>query len=79
MSGYVYAGVPSPLGMYDDLHHQRKTERLRALFEAGVPVIASGDGLTATPAPNSSPRPPRDTWNDSAPVDGDGELGAAEW
>lgn len=77
MSGYVYAGAPSPLGMFDDLATQRKTQRLRELFEAGVPVIASGDGSTATPAPNSGPRPPRDEWEESAPAPG--VLGTAEW
>jgi len=34
--------------------------------------------VTATPAPASAPRPPRDPWEDSAPVD-DGGLDTAEW
>lgn len=66
---YVYAGAPNPRGMFNTPEAQEQAERLRTLFETGVPVIASMDGLTVTPAPNPTPRPERHTL----------ELGVTEW
>lgn len=48
MSGYVYAGAPNPRGIYNTVEAQKRADRLHDLFKAGVPVTASGDGLSFT-------------------------------
>lgn len=48
MSGYVYAGAPNPRGMFNSPEIEAKADRLHDLFTAGVPVTASGDGLSFT-------------------------------
>ena len=46
MSGYVYAGAPNVRGNHNAAEAQQRADRLRDLFEAKVPVTASGDGLS---------------------------------
>lgn len=48
MSGYVYAGAPNVRGIYSSPEIEAKADRLHDLFTAGVPVTASGDGLSFT-------------------------------
>lgn len=48
MSGYVYAGAPNVRGIYNTVEAQERADRLHDLFTAGVPVTASGDGLSFT-------------------------------
>ena len=76
---YQYAGVTSILGIHADLGAQRQTERLHALFAAGVPVVTSADGTSFTAAPVTIPRPPVNDWDASLQPRSDGQLGSAEW
>lgn len=57
MSGYVYKGAGHPRGMFDSPEIRAKADKAKELFDAGIPVVSTNDGLDFY-ATKSRPRPP---------------------
>lgn len=72
MSGYVYKGAGHPRGLFDSPEIRAKADKAKALFDAGIPVVSTNDGLDfyatkarARPAPEE---PVDDTPPDEEPT-----------
>ncbi|AOZ68595.1 hypothetical protein LPB142_04070 [Rhodobacter xanthinilyticus] len=66
MSGYVYAGRPNVRGMFNHPEIEAKADKAKALFDAGIPVVSTNDGLDFY-ATKSRPRPPAEPVDDAPP------------
>lgn len=70
MSGYVYAGRPNIRGIFNHPEIEAKAEKAKELFEAGIPVVSTNDGLDffATKARPRPPAEPEPTPEDETPI-----------
>ncbi|MFN3576484.1 MAG: hypothetical protein ACK4TJ_05835 [Tabrizicola sp.] len=68
MSGYVYKGAGHPRGLFDSPEIRAKVERAKTLFEEGVPVVSTNDGLDFY-ATKARTRPAAEEPDDETPPD----------
>ncbi|RWR45700.1 hypothetical protein EOW65_15790 [Sinirhodobacter ferrireducens] len=67
MSGYVYKGAGHPRGMFNSPEIEAKANKAKELFDAGIPVVSTNDGLDFV-ATKSRPRPtPEEPVDDTPP------------
>lgn len=68
MSGYQYAGRPNIRGIFNHPEVEAKVARAKTLFEEGVPVVSTNDGLDFY-ATKARPRPAAEEPVDDTPPD----------